>query len=92
MSGMRTAGGETWDEFKARNKINTDVAEFNKGRKLSSFDAWDSPELRAAWAPIEVMQRRVFAAMRPVGEQPGPDKSRSGDTQFDEFIEKLTAS
>lgn len=72
--------------------MNTDVNKFNKGLDLSKYDAWDSPELRAAWAPIEVMQRRVFAAMRPVGEQPDPDRSRSGDPQFDEFIEKLKAS
>lgn len=72
--------------------MNTDVNEFNKGLDLSKFADWSPPEVKAAWAPIEVMQRRVFAAMRPVGERPGPDKSRSGDPEFDEFIEKLTAS
>ena len=61
------------------------IKAFNKGLDLSKFTDWpDSPVL-------EVMQRRVFANLRPVGPPKPEGRPKSGDSQFDRFMENIKA-
>ena len=66
------------------------IGQFNAGRNLAEFDMWfEGPEAREWLAANEVLMRRCFALMRPVGEDRGDNRSRSGDPQFDRMMEEI---
>ena len=59
------------------------VKAFNKSRDLSRLTDWpDSPVL-------EVMSRRVFANLRPVGSPKPEGGPKSGDPQFDRMMDRI---
>ena len=61
------------------------IKAFNKGLDLSKFTDWpDSPVL-------EVMQRRVFANLCPVGSPKPEGRPKSDDPQFDRLMENIKA-
>lgn len=63
--------------------------EFAKKLDTSKWDQWFSkPEFKAWEAAHEVNSRRTFAALRPVGDPVDPNRSRSGDPQFDAMMKK----
>lgn len=59
------------------------ASDFNKGLDLSKYTDWPYSPL------IEVMQRRVFANLRPVGSPKTEGGAKSGDPQFDLFMTKI---
>ncbi len=61
----------------------SDVHAFNAGRK---FPDWPIPPMPV----FEVMVRRVFANLRPVGEPEPQGKPKSGDAAFDEMMARIT--
>ena len=66
------------------------IDQFNAGRDIGKFDMWfESPEAKAWLAANEVLMRRCFALMKPVGEDRDDNKSRSGDPQFDRMMEEI---
>lgn len=68
----------------------SEIDQFNAGRDLRKFDMWfEGPEAKEWLAANEVLMRRCFALMRPVGEDTDSSKSRSGDPQFDKMMENI---
>lgn len=59
------------------------ASDFNKGLDFSKYTDWPYSPL------IEVMQRRVFANLKPVGSPKTESRPKSGDPQFDLFMEKI---
>jgi hypothetical protein len=62
----------------------TDVEKFNAGLNLKGYSGWLVP-----MPSLEVMQRRVFANLRPVGSEPDDGKQKSGDVAFDLMMSKI---
>lgn len=57
------------------------------GDRLNEMPDWDVPPTPAT----EIMQRWVFANMRPVGAPAPAGKMASGDPAFDKFLAGVTA-
>lgn len=57
----------------------------NRSRDMSKMTGWDVP-----MPALEVLQRRVFANLRPAGSEPPPGKPKSGDPAFDAMLERIT--
>lgn len=59
------------------------IKAFNKGLDLSKFTDWPNTPV------LEVMRRRVFANLRPVGSPKPKGRPKSGDPQFDRMMDKI---
>lgn len=59
------------------------IKAFNKGLDLSKFTDWPASPV------LEVIHRRVFANLRPVGSPKPEGRPKSGDPQFDRIMDKI---
>lgn len=66
------------------------ASEFARGLDSTKYDAWFQDPTGRSWqAANEVMMRRFYANLHPVGDPIDPNTSKTGDPGFDAMLEKV---